>query len=84
MPAKKTPKEQGATQEKEIAIKPIGLTVDEAAAAMRCQAKHVRKLIAEKGLPARMVGAKWLLSPAAIEAWLASGVYEEEKDARKE
>ena len=83
MPAKKTPKEQGAMQEKE-AVKTIGLTVDEAAAAMRCQAKHVRKLIAEKGLPARMVGAKWLISPAAIEAWLASGRYEDEKDARKE
>lgn len=84
MPQKKTPsKEQGSMPEKE-AIKPIGLTVDEAAAAMRCQPKQVRKLIAEKGLPARMVGAKWLLSPAAIDAWLASGRYEDEKDARKE
>ena len=84
MPRKKTTEKEQETPQEMPGIKTIGLTVDEAAAALRCQAKHVRRLIAEKGLPARMVGAKWLISPAAIEAWLAAGVYENEKDNRKE
>ncbi len=56
----------------------IGLTVDEAAAALRTDDKTVRKLIQTGSLPARLVGRGYRIDPDALRAWVASG-----KDGRK-
>lgn len=51
----------------------VGLTIDEAAAALRVDKKSIFTAIKENGLPARKVGRSWRISPAAIDAWLAQG-----------
>ena len=51
----------------------IGMTVEEAAEALRVHPKTVRAAIREGSLPARKVGVGWRISPAAVDAWLASG-----------
>ena len=51
----------------------IGLTVDEAAAALRTDDKTVRKLIQTGEIPARIVGRGYRIDPDAIRAWMASG-----------
>lgn len=51
----------------------IGLTVDEAAAALRTDDKTIRKLIQSGEIPARMVGRGYRLDPDALRAWVASG-----------
>lgn len=56
----------------------IGLTVDEAAAALRTDDKTIRRLIQTGSLPARLVGRAYRLDPSAIRAWVASG-----EDGRK-
>ena len=57
----------------------IGLTVDEAAAALRTDDKTVRKLIQQPGgIPARIVGRAYRIDPGALRAWVASG-----EDGRK-
>ena len=50
----------------------IGMTVEECADALRVDRKTIFKALQE-GLPARKVGVGWRISPAAVEAWLASG-----------
>lgn len=57
----------------------IGLTVDEAAAAMRTDDKTVRKLIQAGSLPARLVGRGYRIDPDALRAWVARGT-----DGRKD
>ena len=56
----------------------IGLTVDEAAAALRTDDKTIRKLIQDGAIPARIVGRGYRLDPGALRAWVASG-----EDGRK-
>lgn len=56
----------------------IGLTVDEAAAALRTDDKTIRKLIQTGSLPARLVGRGYRLDVGALRAWVASG-----EDGRK-
>lgn len=57
----------------------IGLTVDEAAAALRTDDKTVRKLIQQPGgIPARIVGRAYRIDPGALRAWVARG-----EDGRK-
>lgn len=56
----------------------IGLTVDEAAAALRTDDKTIRQLIQAGSLPARLVGRAYRLDPDALRAWVAGG-----KDGRK-
>lgn len=51
----------------------IGLTVDEAAAALRTDDKTIRKLIQAGEIPARIVGRGYRIDPDAIRAWMASG-----------
>lgn len=56
----------------------IGLTVDEAAAALRTDDKTVRKLIQTGSIPARIVGRAYRIDPGALRAWVARG-----EDGRK-
>ncbi len=51
----------------------VGMTLDEAAAALRVERRTVMTAIRDKGLPARKVGRSWRISPAALDAWLSSG-----------
>ena len=51
----------------------VGLTLQETAAALRIDVKTAQALISEQGLPARLCGKGWRVSPQALEAWLASG-----------
>lgn len=51
---------------------PIGLTTKEAAKALRVSVRTLLSMI-QRGLPARKVGREWRISPAALEAWIASG-----------
>lgn len=51
----------------------IGMTIEEAADALRVDRKTIFKAIQDGGLPARKVGVGWRISPAAVEAWLATG-----------
>ena len=56
----------------------IGLTVDEAAAALRTDDKTIRKLIQSGAIPSRTVGRAYRIDPDALRAWVASG-----QDGRK-
>ena len=51
----------------------IGMTAEEAATALRCDVKTVKDAIKDGGLPARLVGRGWRISPRALEEWIASG-----------
>ena len=51
----------------------IGLTVDEAAAALRTDDKTIRKLIQSGEIPARIVGRGYRIDPDALRDWIASG-----------
>lgn len=57
----------------------IGLTVDEAAAALRTDDKTIRRLIQSGSLPARLVGRGYRIDPDALRAWVARGT-----DGRKD
>ena len=54
----------------------IGMTAREAAQALRVDVKTVQEAIRDGGLPARLVGKGWRISPQALEAWIASGTGE--------
>ena len=51
----------------------IGMTAEEAAKSLRVDVKTVQDAIKEGGLPARLVGKGWRISPKALEDWIASG-----------
>lgn len=51
----------------------IGMTTEEAAKSLRVDVKTVQDAIKDGGLPARLVGKGWRISPKALEDWLASG-----------
>lgn len=51
----------------------IGMTAEEAAQALRVDVKTVKDAIKDDGLPARLVGRGWRISPKALEEWIASG-----------
>ena len=51
----------------------IGMTTAEAARSLRCDEKTVQEAIKTGGLPARLVGRGWRISPKALEEWIASG-----------
>ncbi len=63
-------------EESRTGIPPIGLTLAEAAEALRIDDKTLRKLIKEQGLPARLVGRGYRIEEGALRAWLASGTGE--------
>ena len=50
---------------------PIGMTLEEAADALRVDSKTLRRLIKEEGFPARKVGVGWRIDPDAVKRWLA-------------
>ena len=54
----------------------IGMTAKEAAQALRVDVKTVHDAIKDGGLPARLVGKGWRISPKALEDWIASGTGE--------
>lgn len=49
----------------------IGMTLDEAADALRVNTKTLRMLIKEGDFPARKVGKGFRVDPAAVKEWLA-------------
>ena len=49
---------------------PIGMTLDEAAAALRVDSKTIRTLIKAGDFPARKVGVGWRIDPDAVKRWL--------------
>lgn len=51
----------------------IGLTVDEAAAALRTDDKTIRKLIKAGEIPFRVVGRGYRLDPDGLRRWIANG-----------
>ena len=51
----------------------IGMTIDEAAEALRVNPKTIRMLIKEGTFPARKVGKGWRIDPEAVKQWLAEG-----------
>ncbi len=51
----------------------IGMTTEEAAKSLRVDVKTVQDAIKDGGLPARLVGRGWRISPKALEEWIASG-----------
>lgn len=51
----------------------IGMTVDEAAEALRVERRAVLAAIAERGLPAVKIGRGWRIDPDALKAWIAKG-----------
>ena len=49
----------------------VGMTLEEAADALRVDSKTLRRLIKEEGFPARKVGVGWRIDPDAVKLWLA-------------
>ena len=58
----------------------LGMTVEEAAEALRVDKKAIFKALQEGGLPARKVGRGYRISPAAVDAWLARGSVKPDAD----
>lgn len=52
---------------------PLGMTVAETAKALRVSHRTVQDMLAAGEMPGRVVGNKWRISHAAIDAWLATG-----------
>ena len=50
---------------------PLGMTLDEAAKALRVDSKTLRALIKAGDFPARKVGVGWRIDPEAVKRWLA-------------
>ena len=48
----------------------VGMTLEEAADALRVDSKTLRRLIKEEGFPARKVGVGWRIDPDAVKRWL--------------
>lgn len=59
----------------------VGMTAEEAAKALRVDVRTVREAIRSGGLPARLVGKGWRISPKALDEWLATGTGEGRKGA---
>ena len=49
----------------------IGMTLDEAAEALRVDSKTLRSLIKQGDFPARKVGKGYRMDPEAVKRWLA-------------
>lgn len=75
---------RGHKHERKIDWPALGMTVAEAAQALRVGRKAVFKALQEGGLPARKVGRGYRISPAAVDAWLASGTVKPETDEEPE
>lgn len=49
---------------------PLGMTLEEAAKALRVDSKTLRTLIKAGDFPARKVGVGWRIDPDAVKVWL--------------
>lgn len=58
----------------------IGMTLEETAEALRVNPRTIQDLLSAGKFPGRKVGNGWRISPAAVEAWLASGMGREQGD----
>lgn len=60
----------------------IGMTLEEAAKALRVDSRTLRSLIKAGDFPARKVGVGWRIDPEAVKRWLAEtpGMAEAEDD----
>lgn len=52
----------------------IGMTLDEAAAALRVNARTLSDMLNQGAFPGRKVGVSWRIEPDAVKAWLAQGM----------
>lgn len=62
----------------------IGMTVEEAAQALRVSARTVQDMLAAGKLPGRLVGNKWRLSPNGLDAFLGSFEHERKEEGGEE
>ena len=58
----------------------VGMTVEEAAKALRVSARTVQDMLAAGRLPGRLVGNKWRLSPKALNNFLDTYEHDERED----
>lgn len=49
----------------------LGMTIEEAAQALRVDHKTIRALIKAGDFPARKVGVGWRIEPEAVKRWLS-------------
>lgn len=54
-------------------VKPLALTVEEAAQALRCSPQFVRNLLNSGELKGQMVGRAWQVTEKSIVDWLERG-----------
>lgn len=73
---KKEPQEEGPAPEWPF----VGMTVQEAAQALRVSTRTVQDMLSQGRLPGRLVGGKWRVSPAALERFLDAYEYEATED----
>ena len=50
----------------------VGMTLEEAAQALRVTRRTMFALIKEQGLPARRVGKGWRIDPEALRQWIST------------
>lgn len=62
----------------------IGMTLEEAADALRVDRKTIFKAIQDSGLPARKVGVGWRIDPDAVRTWIATGNAVQAKESNEE
>ena len=62
----------------------IGMTLEEAADALRVDRKTIFKAIQDGGLPARKVGVGWRIDPDAVRTWIATGNAVQAKESNEE
>ncbi len=58
----------------------VGMTVEEAAKALRVSARTVQDMLAAGRLPGRLIGNKWRISPKALNSFLDSYEHDERED----
>lgn len=50
----------------------VGMTLEEAAQALRVTRRTMFSLIKDRGLPARRVGKGWRIDPEALRLWIST------------
>lgn len=62
---------------------PIGMSLEEAARALRVNVRTVSEAIRDQGLPAKKIGVQWRISPRALEDWLNYDNSKSEQDSQE-
>jgi len=83
VPEKETPERKkgvvvSGAQEAEWPL--VGMTVEEAAQALRVSARTVQDMLAAGRLPGRLIGNKWRISPKALNNFLDTYEHDERED----